>query len=137
MDNMTKIQRSLTMSRIRSIETKPEQKLRSYLHKAGYRFRKNVIDLPGKPDIVLAKYKTVIFVHGCFWHQHDNCPFAVKPKSNIDYWDKKLINNVVRDQANIGSLELDGWRVIVVWECEINRDIELVFPRIVSELLSD
>ena len=88
MDNMTKIQRSLTMSRIRSIETKPEQKLRSYLHNAGYTFRKNVKDLPGKPDIVLAKYKTVIFVHGCFWHQHDNCPFAVKPKSNIDYWDK-------------------------------------------------
>ena len=134
MDNMTTTQRSLTMSRIRSKETQPEKKLRSCLHKAGYRFRKNVKEMPGTPDIVLPKYKTVIFVHGCFWHQHKNCPKAVKPKTNIKYWNKKLLRNIERDKLNKILLHQKGWNVIEVWECEINQDVYGLLAKLKSLL---
>lgn len=134
MDNMTKVQRSRTMSRIRSKETKPEQQLRSFLHNAGYRFRKNVKGMPGTPDIVLPKHQTVIFVQGCFWHQHQNCLRAVMPKTNKEYWEDKLEKNVKRDNENVEKLPVAGWHVIVAWECEINEDIEAVFSRIKAGL---
>lgn len=123
MDNMTTSQRSLTMSKIRSRDTQPEIKLRSFLHKAGYRFRKNVKKLPGTPDIVLPKYKAVIFVHGCFWHKHD-CKHGWKqPKTNTQYWKSKIDRNVARDKKNIQELIREGWKVLIIWECE-TMDLE-------------
>ena len=130
MDNLTPRQRRLTMSRIKSKETKPEKILRSYLHRAGYRFRKNVRELPGTPDIVLPKYKSVIFVHGCFWHQHKNCTKAVMPKTNKKYWQKKLLHNIERDKQNKKNLSEKGWNVIEVWECEINQNIDQLLTKL-------
>jgi len=124
MDNLTVLQRSRTMSRIRSKDTLPECRLRKSLHKHGFRYRKNVATLPGKPDIVLPKYKTVIFVNGCFWHQHANCSKANTPKSNKEYWDKKLIQNVERDKNNFEKLKILGWKVLTVWECELQKDLQ-------------
>ena len=106
------------MSRIRSKDTKPEKIIRSILHKLGFRFRINRKDLPGKPDIILPKYKTVIFVHGCFWHQHEGCKIASKPKSNSEFWQKKFSLNIERDRKNQEKLQLMGYRVITIWECE-------------------
>lgn len=123
------------MSRIRSNETAPEQLLRSELHHRGYRFRKNDKKLSGKPDIVLKKYRTVIFVNGCFWHQHQGCEKAVMPKSNIEYWEIKLQKNVDRDKTVYEKLKTEGWRVIVAWECEIKKDIDSLLSEIVSKLI--
>ncbi len=118
-DIVSSEKRSQMMSGIRSKDTKPELILRSQLHRAGYRFRVNDSRLPGKPDIVLPKYKTVIFVHGCFWHRHEGCKFAYTPKSRIDFWKKKFDDNVKRDAIVREKLEDLGWRVMVVWECEV------------------
>lgn len=134
MDNMTRRQRSRTMSKIRSIETKPEKKLRSALHVKGFRFRKNVNALPGKPDIVLPRFKTIIFVNGCFWHQHPGCPKATMPKSNKRYWREKLRKNVNRDNQNMEKLSSAGWKVIVFWECEIEKDLSAVYSVIENTL---
>lgn len=120
-DNHTKEVRSFNMSRIKSKNTKPEVLVRSYLHKNGLRFRKNDKRYPGKPDIVLPKYKTVIFVNGCFWHKH-NCPNFVMPKSNTEYWQRKIDGNVKRDMEHYQKLKAMGWRVIVIWECEISDE---------------
>ena len=109
------------MSRIRSKNTVPEVKVRSILHSLGYRFRLHRKDLPGKPDIVLPKYKTVIFVHGCFWHQHKNCKRGNLPKSNKVYWLPKLKRNVGKFKENRHKLAKLGWKVIVVWECELRN----------------
>ena len=130
MDNMSKEQRSYTMSRIRSKETKPKKLIRLVLHKLGFRFRKNVKELPGKPDIVLPKYKTVIFIHGCFWHQHPNCHYATMPKTNLNYWDSKLARNKKNDEENSNKLTIEGCIVIPVWECEVRKDISEVIGRI-------
>ncbi len=119
-DNHTKEERSLNMSRIRSTNTKPEEKVRKYLFSKGYRYRKNVRKLPGCPDIVLSKYKTVIFVNGCFWHMH-NCSRFAWPLSNKEYWIPKIQGNVERDHKNIELLAKLGWEVIVVWECELKK----------------
>lgn len=113
------------MSLIRSKETMPEVFARSVLHRLGFRFRKNVKILPGKPDIVLAKYKTVIFVHGCFWHQHKGCRRATIPKSYTDYWVPKLKGNVRRDKQHRKDLKSLGWNVAVIWECETKNAGEL------------
>lgn len=116
--------RSRNMAHIRGTDTKPEQIVRKFLFSKGLRYRKNVTSLPGKPDIVLPKYKTVIFVNGCFWHMH-NCGRFVWPKSNPDYWHSKIQGNVKRDAKYKAELEALGWRVLVVWECELkplNRD---------------
>ena len=120
MDVFSPEKRSQVMSRIRSKDTKPEKIIRSILHKLGFRFRINRKDLPGKPDIVLPKYKTVIFVHGCFWHQHEGCKIASKPKSNSEFWQKKFSRNIERDRKNQEKLQLMGYRVITIWECEAN-----------------
>ena len=110
------------MSMIRSKNTKPEELVRKYLFSQGFRYRKNVRKLPGCPDIVLPKYKTVIFVNGCFWHGHKGCKYFVWPKSNAEYWYKKIENNVNRDIKNIKLLQEQGWIVLTVWECELKKE---------------
>jgi len=117
-DTLLPSHRSWNMSRIRNKNTKPELRVRSTLHKAGYRFRLHRKDLAGTPDIVLPKYRIVIFVHGCFWHRHKNCKYAYTPKSRTAFWEEKFRENVIRDQMKILSLQQAGWRVLVVWECE-------------------
>ena len=119
-DNHTKEIRSKNMSHIRSTNSKPEEIVRKYLFSQGFRYRKNVRKLPGCPDIVLAKYKTVIFVNGCFWHKHD-CPRFVWTSSNQEYWEPKIVRNVERDKQNSALLEEAGWNIIVVWECELKK----------------
>jgi len=123
MDNHTKEVRSYNMSQIRSKDNKPEEIVRKYLFSKGFRYRKNVKTLPGCPDIVLPKYKTVVFINGCFWHMHDGCPKFVWPKSNEEYWSKKLLRNKKRDEESRSSLEELGWKVIIVWECELKKAI--------------
>ena len=115
-DKHSKEVRSYNMARIRSKDTKPEEIVRKYLFSRGFRYRKNDPKLPGKPDVVLPKYRTVIFVNGCFWHHHD-CRYFVWPSSNVDFWEKKINGNVARDDRNVSTLKAAGWKVIVVWEC--------------------
>lgn len=122
MDIVSKEKRSRIMSGIKGKNTKPELLLRSALHKLGFRFRIQRKDLPGKPDIVLTKYKTIIFVHGCFWHQHPGCKFAYMPKSNVEFWTDKFKKNMTRDQTVQSLLKEMGWNVIVIWECQLNND---------------
>ncbi len=110
------------MSRIRSKDTRPELLVRKYLFKAGFRFRLHNKNLPGKPDIILPKYKTVILIHGCFWHGHPGCRYAVSPKSNTEYWSIKLSGNSIRDAKNQEGLKNMGWKVIVIWECELKKE---------------
>ncbi|QEN07330.1 DNA mismatch endonuclease Vsr [Oceanispirochaeta crateris] len=127
MDHLSQLERSQNMSRIRSSDTKPEIIVRSVLHRLGYRFRlfgkvnkcyiKNGV-LPGKPDIVLTRHKTVVFVHGCFWHMHTDCSRANIPKSNTEYWIKKLQRNTERDKINVKTLHDMGWKTVLIWECE-------------------
>jgi DNA mismatch endonuclease (patch repair protein) len=109
------------MSHIRGKDTKPEEIVRKYLFSKGYRYRKNDRRYPGKPDIVLPKYHTVIFVHGCFWHRHLGCRYATTPSTNREFWQKKFEQNIARDKEVEEQLEADGWNVIVVWECELSR----------------
>ena len=106
------------MSRIRGRDTKPELLVRSVLHRLGFRFRLNPVRLPGRPDVVLTRHHTVIFVHGCFWHRHGGCRFAFQPKTNVEFWTEKFGQNVARDARNKRALRRLGWRVLVVWECE-------------------
>lgn len=122
MDNHSKKARSYNMSRIRSTNTKPEETVRKFIFSKGFRYRKNVRKLPGSPDIVLSKYRTAIFVNGCFWHMHEGCSRFAMPSSNQDYWRKKLVGNKERDKINIRKLISSGWNVIVVWECELKKD---------------
>jgi len=119
MDMLSKEHRSWNMSRIKGYDTKPERVVRSILHRAGYRFRLHKVGLPGKPDIVLPKYKTVIFVHGCFWHRHSGCRFAYKPKTREAFWESKFRENAKRDALNVSRLEALEWKVVIVWECEL------------------
>lgn len=111
--------RSYNMSRIRGKDTKPEEMVRKYLFSQGFRYRKNVAALPGKPDIVLPKYRTCIFVNGCFWHMHEGCRYFVWPKNNAEFWRNKILANKERDKKVKESLKEAGWRIITVWECEL------------------
>lgn len=122
------------MQNVKTKNTAPEIKLRSLLHKNGFRFRANRKDLPGKPDIVLPKYRAVIFVHGCFWHGHD-CPRGQRPQTNADFWKQKIDRNVIRDKSDVSLLESLGWRVLIVWECEIKKKNEAVLLSRVKEFL--
>lgn len=122
-DNHSKEVRSRNMSHIRSTNTKPEEIVRKYLFSRGLRYRKNDKRYPGHPDIVLPKYKTCVFVNGCFWHQHPGCKYAVLPASNQDYWLPKLRRNTERDAVNIRLLKSEGWQVITVWECELKNHV--------------
>ena len=121
-DNHSKEIRSKNMSHIRGVNTKPEEIVRKYLFSRGLRYWKNVRTLPGKPDIVLPKYKTIVFVNGCFWHKHD-CGRFVWPSSNADYWSKKITRNLQRDTANYEALQSIGWKVLIVWECELKKKV--------------
>ena len=121
-DAHSKETRSYNMSRIKSKDTKPEMIVRKFLHKNGFRYRLHVKDIPGKPDIVLSKYKTVILIHGCFWHGHQGCKYFVVPKSNLTYWLPKIEKNIKRDLDVEMELKIRGWNVIKVWECELNHN---------------
>lgn len=131
MDNTDRATRSRVMSRIRGYDTTPEKTVRSYLHRAGLRFRLHVADLPGSPDIVLPGRKTVVFVHGCFWHRHSGCKKAYTPKSNVRFWTEKFKANIERDRRKSQELKRLGWRVLVVWECKLT---ERSLQRLVSKL---
>lgn len=137
MDIWSKKKRSEVMSKINSKNTKPEILLRSALHNLGYRFRIHKKDLPGKPDIVLPKYNTIIFVHGCFWHFHKDCSEGRIPSSNTDYWKNKLLNNVARDKNHVQSCKTLGWKVAVLWECEIENDIDQVILKLEEDYFFD
>ena len=119
-DFLTPAERSTRMSRIRSRNTSPEVALRKALHALGLRFRLDNRKLPGKPDLILPRYKAAVFVHGCFWHRHDGCKIATIPKSNTEYWVQKFDRNVARDARVIDELESSGWRVFVAWECALD-----------------
>lgn len=122
MDRITKEQRSRNMSAVRAKDTKPEKRVRSALHKIGFRFSLHHNDLPGKPDLVLPRYKTVIFVHGCFWHGH-NCAKGKLPTTNVQFWQEKLSGNAERDRKNQKTLKEAGWNLFIIWECELDRGI--------------
>ncbi len=115
--------RSYNMSRIRNKNTKPEEIVRKHLFEKGFRYRKNYRKLPGCPDIVIPKYKICIFVNGCFWHKHDGCRYFVWPKSNSEFWHKKIEENVKRDKINYQLLKELGWKVIVIWECDLKKEV--------------
>lgn len=118
-DFLTPAQRSERMSRIRGKDSQPELALRRVLHRLGLRYRLHAKDLPGKPDLVLPRYKAVVFVHGCFWHRHEGCKIATTPKSNTLFWVEKFNKNKARDAHVADSLKNLGWRVFVVWECDL------------------
>lgn len=122
MDRISPEKRSWNMSHIRSNDTTPELMVRSFLFRHGFRFRLHVKKLPGHPDIVLPKYKTVIEVRGCFWHQHKGCNIAHLPSSNATFWKKKFLRNIERDKKNEAALKKLGWNLIIVWQCELKND---------------
>ena len=124
-DVHTPERRSYNMSRIRNKNTKPEELVRKFLFSQGFRYRKNDARLPGKPDIVLPKQKTVIFVNGCFWHKHEGCKYFVWPKNNAEFWHEKILSNVERDLRNYERLQQMGRNIIVVWECELKKELRL------------
>lgn len=132
MDTLSPEYRSWNMSRIKGRNTTPELKVRSALHRAGFRFRLHRKDLPGTPDIVLPRFRTVIFVHGCFWHRHEGCRFAYMPKSRQEFWQAKFSKNVERDERKILQLQQAGWNVEIIWECEtmdmrtLSRRLDLI-----------
>lgn len=124
------------MSQIKGKNTKPEEIVRKYLFSQGFRYRKNVAKLPGKPDIVLPKYRTVIFVNGCFWHMHQGCKYFVWPKHNAEFWKEKITGNAERDQRKRQELEELGWRVIIVWECQLKDSLDDCLNSLKIALLS-
>ena len=136
-DKMTPQQRHYCMSRIHSSSTKPEVKLRHRLWHLGFRYRLNYNKLPGRPDIVLPRYRTVVFVNGCFWHGHKGCPSYVVPKTNTGFWIKKIERNRERDQEMWRRLEALGWKVVVVWECQLKKaEFEATVLGVKNEIVS-
>lgn len=135
-DSISPEHRSWNMSRIRGKDTKIEVMVRRYLFSKGYRFRKNDKRYPGKPDVVLPKYHTVIFVNGCFWHHHEGCKNATIPKTRTEFWKEKLGKNVANDKKHIHFLEKAGWNVITLWECELERDFEGRMNMVIDDLTS-
>lgn len=135
-DTLSPEKRSWNMSRIRGKDTSIEVKVRKYLFSKGFRFRKNDKRLPGKPDVVLPKYHTVIFIHGCFWHRHPGCKDTTTPKTRTEYWLDKFERNVANDRARYEALEAAGWNVITLWECDINKRFDETMSRVVQELKS-
>lgn len=134
MDNLSKEKRSLNMSHIKGTNTSIEIKVRKYLYHYGFRYRINYKELVGKPDIVLKKYKTVIFINGCFWHRHINCKYATVPKSNTEYWEKKFKKIQERDKIVCALLKEEGWKVIILWECEIKDDFYKIMEEVVQTI---
>lgn len=136
-DTLTRERRSWNMSRIKGRNTRPELVLRSLLHSAGFRFRLHAKQLPGRPDIILPRYRTAIFVHGCFWHRHPGCRDATTPSTRREFWQAKFDGNVSRDARNQAALEAAGWTVLTVWECELKSDAEGVARRLATKLRKD
>jgi DNA mismatch endonuclease (patch repair protein) len=134
-DTLTPEQRSERMSRVRNKDTKPEMLVRRLIHRMGFRYRLHRRDLPGTPDLVFTKRGKIIFVHGCFWHRHGSCVFTRWPKSKLAFWQPKLIANHERDQANLRALRALGWRVLVLWECQLRHEEKLT--RIVRQFLEE
>lgn len=133
-DVLTPAQRHKCMSNIHGRDTKPEMVVRLWLYHHGYRYRIQKADLPGKPDIVLKKYKLAIFVNGCYWHRHENCKYCTTPRTNSDFWQKKFNGNVKRDQDNYNKLIDMGWNILTIWECEVkNGSYEKKLTGILSE----
>ena len=124
------------MSRIRGKDTAIEIKVRKYLFSHGFRFRKNVAGLPGKPDIVLPKYKTVVFIHGCYWHRHQGCKYCYTPKTNVEFWNKKFEDNIRNDENKCKLLHEAGWNVITLWECDIEKRFESTMEILEQQLRS-
>lgn len=135
MDVVDSATRSRMMSGIRSRDTKPEMTVRKYLHAKGFRYRLHTRTLPGSPDLVLPKYRTAIFVHGCFWHRHPGCRYTTTPASNVERWDQKFRANMERDARKQAELEAAGWRVIVVWECELRGAAQERLARLRDEIV--
>ena len=137
-DIYSKEKRSNIMSKIRGQNTKPEELVRKFLFSKGFRYRINDKRYPGTPDIVLPKYRMIIFVNGCFWHGHENCKAAKLPKTNLQTWKRKILDNISRDEKNIAKLKKEGWKIIIIWQCEIknknNREkiLELLFNEIIN-----
>jgi DNA mismatch endonuclease (patch repair protein) len=136
-DIFSKARRSQIMSRVRGKNTQPEMAVRSILHAAGFRYRLHRRDLPGNPDIAILKHKIVIFVHGCFWHQHQNCKKQTIPKQNHAFWEKKLAQNVIRDAAAYRELEKLGWKAVIIWECEIKKRPDGIIEKIQRAILAN
>jgi DNA mismatch endonuclease, patch repair protein len=136
-DTLTSARRSWNMSRIKGRNTGPELRLRSLLHRAGFRFRLHAKQLPGRPDVVLPKYRTAIFVHGCFWHRHPGCRYATTPSTRWEFWQEKFDGNVSRDARDQAALEAAGWIALTVWECELKADAEGVLRRLADQLRGD
>ncbi len=124
-DTISREQRSKVMALVRSKDTKPEMAVRKLVHRLGFRYRLHGQKLPGRPDLVFKKRKKVIFVHGCFWHRHENCKHARMPKSNTEFWIEKLNQNKIRDDKNLETLAQLGWKSLIIWECEIRDILEL------------
>lgn len=136
-DNHTPEVRKRNMSHIRSTNSKPEEKVRKYLFSKGFRYRKNDKRYPGKPDIVLPKYKTAIFINGCFWHKHD-CPRFVWPSSNQEYWRPKILRNVERDMRVQLLMKEQGWKVVVIWECQLKKkEFQATMDCLIKEIIGD
>ena len=135
-DTLTPYQRHINMSRIRSSDTRPEVILRTILWHRGYRYRVNDKQLPGKPDVVFPKYRSVVFVHGCFWHGHKGCPTSHIPETNTDFWKAKIARNQERDQEVWRKLEAKGWSVVIVWECQLKKaNLDETIDRVAAEII--
>ena len=133
-DKISAEHRSWNMSRIKGKDTKIEVMVRQYLFQRGFRFRKNDKRYPGKPDVVLPKYKTVIFVHGCFWHRHEGCKLTTTPKTRTEFWEEKFKKNVENDKKHYAQLKELGWNVVVIWECELEKDFEARMEKVIEEI---
>ena len=132
-----KATRSYNMSRVKSKNTKPEIVVRQFLHANGFRFRLHTKDLPGKPDIVLPKYKTVIFVNGCFWHGHEGCKYYVVPKTRTEWWLNKINHNILNDEKAVESLQKGGWKIITIWACKLKKTLlEETLNGLISDIQS-
>jgi DNA mismatch endonuclease, patch repair protein len=134
MDVVSTAKRSEIMSRIRGRNTRPEWVLRRYLFSQGFRYRINYEALPGHPDLAFPRYRTAVFVHGCFWHQHPGCKYAAHPKSNVEFWEEKFRRNQERDARKTAELEALGWRVLVVWECELKGKNPEILPKMARRI---
>ncbi|HIB3368826.1 very short patch repair endonuclease [Pseudomonas aeruginosa] len=135
-DTISAGERSRIMSLVKGKNTRAEMLVRRLVHKAGFRYRLHDAKLPGKPDLVFSRKRKVIFVHGCFWHRHEDCPFSRMPKSNQEYWIEKLEGNKARDNINLQKLHDADWQTLVIWECEL-RDLSLLASRLTSFLLDE
>jgi DNA mismatch endonuclease, patch repair protein len=134
-DHVTIEKRSWLMSQVKSKNTTPELTVRKYLHKNGFRYKLHKKDLPGKPDIVLSKYRTAIFVNGCFWHGHIGCRKAKVPKTRPEFWKGKMVSNRKKDKNNINELKEKGWNVIVIWQCELQKSAALSLQRLCAQII--